>query len=490
MIFASSNTLCTPRLSIVLLWTENENRPPTIAQRITITESCCPHAPWTTALVTASPQASRTASATSSGMSQRSRSRWSRARTVGTESLRHGGGGCAVGRPSRPCLAPSTLSEYNDRRRSVQLGGRAGHLQLALRAPSEQVAAGAPGPGAGPELLVGPEGGRGGQHVVQAPGQHRGRPFGDHLGAGDHIVEHHAGHRPAEPALDQGGVDGEGLVGVGHLLADRPAAGLVVDHHQATAAAGVGVGVDPVCAVSITVDRQGAITVASTVLDQGAGTYTIMRQIVAEELQLPVDKIAVRTLDTTTSPPDTGVGGSRATRVYGLATYEAVLKAKKEIQNIAGAKLHCQPDEIRFLHGRVCNAQNTAGIDLIELVAGMESDICVQSLYNSVDKGSVVSICAQVAEVHVDPETGQITVTNFTTAHDTGTILNPLTHQGQIDGGVVMGLGYALIEQLLIEEGKVTTLNFGDSKIPSIRDIPRLKTAVKENPYGLVHIRA
>jgi CO/xanthine dehydrogenase Mo-binding subunit len=239
------------------------------------------------------------------------------------------------------------------------------------------------------------------------------------------------------------------------------------------------------CAVSVTADRQGVVTVASTVLDQGSGTYTIMQQIVAEELQLPVNKILVRTLDTTTSPPDTGVGGSRATRVYGLATYDAVLKTKKQIQNIAAAKLQCQPDEIKFFHGRVYNAQNTAGIDLNELLAGMESDICVQSLYNSVDKGSVVSICAQVAEVHVDPETGQITVTNFTTAHDTGTILNPLTHQGQIDGGVIMGLGYALIEQLLIEDGKVMTLNFGDSKIPNIRDIPALKTTVRENRRGL-----
>src|SRR4029450_11182071 len=139
--------------------TDNENRPPPIAQRIPITESCCPHEPWTTALVTASPQASRTASATSSGMSQRSRARWSRARTVGTESPGRGSRGGAVGPPSRPCLAPSTHPEYNDRRRSVQLGGRAGHLQLALRAPPEQVAAGAPGPGAGPELLVGAEGG-------------------------------------------------------------------------------------------------------------------------------------------------------------------------------------------------------------------------------------------------------------------------------------------------------------------------------------------
>src|SRR5215218_1576191 len=222
-------------------WTENENRPPVMAQRITMAESCWPQAPWTTALVTASPLASRMASATSSGTAQRSRSRESRARTTGTESLRHGSSRCAVGRPSRPCVASSTDSEYNERRHSVQPGGRAGHLPLAIRAAPEQVTAGAPGPGAGPELGVGAEGGRGREHVAQPPAQHLGRPLGDHLLPGDHVVEHHAGYRPAEAPLDQGGVDGQGLVGVGRLLADRPAAGLVVDHHQAGTAAGVGV---------------------------------------------------------------------------------------------------------------------------------------------------------------------------------------------------------------------------------------------------------
>src|SRR5215218_8791654 len=225
-------------------WTENENRPPVMAQRITITESCWPQEPWTTALVTASPAASRMASASASGTSQRSRSRWSRARTVGTESLRHGSSRCAVGRPSRPCLASSTPSQYNGGRRSVQPGGRPGHLALAGRTAPEQVAAGAPGAGAGGELGVGLERGRGGQDVVEAPAQDLGRPLGDHLGAGDHVVQDHAGHRTAEPPLDQGGVDGEGLVGVGRLLADRPAAGLVVDHDQAAAAARFGV--DPV----------------------------------------------------------------------------------------------------------------------------------------------------------------------------------------------------------------------------------------------------
>ena len=77
----------------------------------------------------------------------------------------------------------------------------------------------------------------------------------------------------------------------------------------------------------------------------------------------------------------------------------------------------------------------------------------------------------------------------FTTAHSTGTVINPLMHQGQIDGGVVMGVGYALIEQVLIDGGKVVTTNFGENKIPSIQDIPVLKTLVQEfavgnGPYG------
>src|SRR5215210_813345 len=147
-------------------WTEKENRPPVIAQRITITESCWPQAPWTTALVTASPAASRMASASDSGTSQRSRSRWSRARTVGTESLRHGSSRCAVAPPSRLLVASSTPSEYNERRQSVQPGGHASHVALARRAPFEQVTAGAPGLGAGQVPLVGPEGGGGVEHLV------------------------------------------------------------------------------------------------------------------------------------------------------------------------------------------------------------------------------------------------------------------------------------------------------------------------------------
>lgn len=93
-------------------------------------------------------------------------------------------------------------------------------------------------------------------------------------------------------------------------------------------------------------------------------------------------------------------------------------------------------------------------------------------------------MCAQVAEVQVDPETGEVMLEKLTTAHTTGTVLNPLMHQGHIEGGVVMEVGYALMEDLMVDDGKVSPANFGDYKIPTIRDIPPLKTTVVEIPAG------
>jgi CO/xanthine dehydrogenase Mo-binding subunit len=92
---------------------------------------------------------------------------------------------------------------------------------------------------------------------------------------------------------------------------------------------------------------------------------------------------------------------------------------------------------------------------------------------------------AQVAEVKVDTETGEVTVTRLTTAHNTGTILNPLTHQGQIDGAVVMGVGYGTMEDLSTDEnGRVMTASLGDYKIPNIKDIPEIKTAIVQSNTG------
>jgi nicotinate dehydrogenase medium molybdopterin subunit len=89
-----------------------------------------------------------------------------------------------------------------------------------------------------------------------------------------------------------------------------------------------------------------------------------------------------------------------------------------------------------------------------------------------------------VAEVEVDPTTGAVRVLNLTTAHDTGTVLNHLTLTGQIEGGVVTGLGFALMEENPIVDGKIATLTLGESKLPCIADVPPLKTVLVESPTG------
>jgi CO/xanthine dehydrogenase Mo-binding subunit len=93
-------------------------------------------------------------------------------------------------------------------------------------------------------------------------------------------------------------------------------------------------------------------------------------------------------------------------------------------------------------------------------------------------------MCGQMAEVEVDPESGEIKLRRFVTVHHTGKVLNPLLHDGQIDGSIVMGAGYALTEKLLFTDGKVATLHFGDYKIPTVRDIPQLQKIVVETSVG------
>jgi nicotinate dehydrogenase medium molybdopterin subunit len=113
------------------------------------------------------------------------------------------------------------------------------------------------------------------------------------------------------------------------------------------------------------------------------------------------------------------------------------------------------------------------------------SPITVKGYYKSSEKSHDASVSAQIAEVQVDPETGQVILKQMVSAHTTGKVINPLMHQGQIDGGVVFGLGYALQEEILFDNGKIVTTNFGEFKIPNIMDIPPLKTSVIENvPHG------
>jgi len=113
-----------------------------------------------------------------------------------------------------------------------------------------------------------------------------------------------------------------------------------------------------------------------------------------------------------------------------------------------------------------------------------EAPITRTGTYAPSGHAEVTSFAAQIAEVEVDPETGQVTLRRVVSAHDVGTIINPLTHQGQIEGGVVQGIGQALTEHLIVEDGQVTNVNLGDYKLPTMADIPVLATVLIETKHG------
>jgi CO/xanthine dehydrogenase Mo-binding subunit len=220
-------------------------------------------------------------------------------------------------------------------------------------------------------------------------------------------------------------------------------------------------------------------------VDQGAGVLTVIVEVVGEELQVPADEIELTQLDSSVVPSDGGVGGSRATRVYGNAAYEAGTKARAEILAVVAEKLAVKPEELELNNGRIVHRESKRKMSFAQVVKAKGSPIKVKGYYKSAEKAHDASISAQIAEVHVDMETGQVTLQQMTSAHTTGKVINPLMHQGQIDGGVVFGLGYALTEEVMFDGGRVTTTNFGEFKIPNIRDIPPLKTAVMETvPHG------
>ncbi|HYT57418.1 MAG TPA: xanthine dehydrogenase family protein molybdopterin-binding subunit [Verrucomicrobiae bacterium] len=237
--------------------------------------------------------------------------------------------------------------------------------------------------------------------------------------------------------------------------------------------------------VFVTIEEDGHVKVITPVVDQGAGVLTVIVEVVGEELQVPAADIELKQVDSSIVPSDGGVGGSRATRVYGNASYEAGVKAREELFAFAAQSLEVDPKELELDKGMVLHRASKRKMSFAEVVKFKGAPIYVRGYYKSTEKSHDASVSAQIAEVHVDPETGQITLRNMVSAHTTGKVINPLMHQGQIDGGVVFGLGFALTEEVMFDNGKVTTSNFGEFKIPNIMDIPPLKTDVMENvPAG------
>jgi CO/xanthine dehydrogenase Mo-binding subunit len=237
---------------------------------------------------------------------------------------------------------------------------------------------------------------------------------------------------------------------------------------------------------AITIETDGRVNVHLGVPDVGPGIHTVVQQIVSEVLDVPMERVNVRVEDTDSSPFDSGTGGSKSTNSVGTAAYQAVSEIKDKIVATAAVRLGCKAEDLQAINGRfaVPGQKSLQFTELMRIaVEENHGAITHLSVYEP-SRAAITSFAAQVAEVEVDPGTGQVKVKKLTTVHDSGTVLNHLSYQGQIDGGVVTGLGFALMEDNSLIDGKMPTANLGEFKMATITDIPKLTTVLMQDATG------
>ena len=245
---------------------------------------------------------------------------------------------------------------------------------------------------------------------------------------------------------------------------------------------------------SIRVNPDGTITATTSLPENGTGGLTVVAAIVAESFGAPLNRVRIVHSDTDEFPIDVEAGGSKTTNSSGTAALAACEQVKEQLAPLAARALGGEPVEWRpgqlnedgvltpggwqSADGRFISLESLAA-ELIREDEPLASATVTMQAPRTPDPG----VCVQMAEVEVDSETGQVTLQRLVTAQDVGTIINELGHQGQINGAVVQGIGYALMEELTVEDGRVTNPNFADYKIPTVRDIPELLT-VNVPDYG------
>ncbi|NWF57560.1 MAG: molybdopterin-dependent oxidoreductase [Syntrophaceae bacterium] len=256
----------------------------------------------------------------------------------------------------------------------------------------------------------------------------------------------------------------------------------------------------------VRIGREGKVLVYHGESDMGQGQKTVFAQIVAEELGVPLDRVEVAPVDTDFSPFGLGSFATRGTVFGGNGVKAAAAEAKKQILEYAAGMLECSPSDLEARGGMIClKGLPTQGLPFQKVVetavykrggapiVGAGFWLPDTEIPDPVTKyGNIAPaypFACQIAEVEVDTETGQVHMKNYVAAHDVGRAINPRATEGQVEGGVAQGIGWALMENMATEKGKIINPNFRDYVLPGPLDLPPIQSILVEpvepnGPFG------
>ena len=244
-------------------------------------------------------------------------------------------------------------------------------------------------------------------------------------------------------------------------------------------------------AATIRVNPDGTAHVLVGVTDIGTGAKSTMAIIASEALGIPLNQIQLTNGDTDATPYSVGESGSRTTAFTGPAVVAAAEDVRKQIFALAAGQLKIKPEELDLREGQVfAKSDPSQKIPLGQVVKDSGELIGRATTNPSFPKEiEGKSFIAHFAEVEVDTWAGHVQVTRYVAAHDCGTILNRLTAESQVKGGVMQGIGMALTEELLIDPLTATPINpnYRDAKVPTHLEAPEVEVIFIENhdPYGV-----
>lgn len=259
------------------------------------------------------------------------------------------------------------------------------------------------------------------------------------------------------------------------------------------------------CGAIVKMDDFGHATLITGSTDMGQGSETVLAQITAEELGIRTEDVTVVNNDTAVKPWDVGAHASRTTFVAGNAAREAAAKLKAEILKIA-SQVAGEPEAQLQINDRKISSKSDPNktLDIGKVLRGAHfrengNTFTAEAFYDPatqmLDKewrgniSETYSYGTQGAEVEVDIETGQVRIIKMIVANDVGRAINPMLLEGQFEGGLSMGIGYALLEKLIIKDGEIINPNFLDYKIPTVKDMPPVEIILVETndpagPFG------
>jgi putative selenate reductase molybdopterin-binding subunit len=247
---------------------------------------------------------------------------------------------------------------------------------------------------------------------------------------------------------------------------------------------GSGIPLIDMAAASLKLNDDGSVNLTVGATDLGTGSDTILAQVAAEVLGLPLTKVVVTSSDTDLTPFDTGAYASSTTYVSGEAVRRAAEDVRRQLLAAAAEMLDVEPGELTLGDQRVATSDGRSvtveKIALRALYGANQHQIAATA--SAVPEVSPPPFLASFAEVAVDLDTGRIRLVDYVAAADCGTAINPRLAEGQVEGALANGIGYALMEDLAIDaRGRARGSDFGRYKIPSSCDMPPLQVVLVDS---------